>query len=266
MIRRILADGAEDTAIPLNISSALTDTDGSETLSVTVAGVPAGATLSAGTDNGDGTWTLDPADLANLTVTPAADSDADFTLTVTATSTDGTDTATTTGTLNVSVVATADAPILDLDSSVAGDQLTGSAVGTEDTNIPLDISASLSDLDGSETLSISVSVSGVPDGATLSAGTDNGDGTWTLDPADLANLTVTPPADSDADFTLTVNAVATEANGDTATTSGTIAVSVDPDADAPTLTMTDASGTEDQPISLDISSALTDTDGSETCR
>ena len=96
---------------------------------MTVAGVPDGAALSAGTDNGDGTWTLDPADLANLTATPAADSDDDFTLTVTATSTDGTDTATTTGTIAVSVDPDAD------------------------------------------------------------------DGTWTLDPADLANLTVTPAAD-----------------------------------------------------------------------
>ena len=36
------------------------DTDGSETLPVVVSGVPTGASLSAGTDNGDGTWTLTP--------------------------------------------------------------------------------------------------------------------------------------------------------------------------------------------------------------
>ena len=113
---------------------------------------------------------------------------------MTATSTDGTDTATTTGTIAVSVDPDADAPTLTMID----------ASGTEDQPISLDISSALTDTDGSETLS--VTVAGVPDGAALSAGTDNGDGTWTLDPADLANLTVTPAADSDARLhALTVN-------------------------------------------------------------
>src|SRR3546814_10170951 len=46
------ATGAEDAAIPLDIAAALTDTDGSEALSITVPGVPEGAVLSAGTDLG----------------------------------------------------------------------------------------------------------------------------------------------------------------------------------------------------------------------
>ena len=32
----------------------------------------------------------------------------------------------------------------------------------------------------------------LPDGAVLSAGTDNGDGTWTLTPDQLTGLAVTP--------------------------------------------------------------------------
>ena len=72
------AAGVEDSAIPINISSALTDTDGPETLSITIADVPTGATLSAGTDNGNGTWTLNPGELNGLTITPPADSDVDF--------------------------------------------------------------------------------------------------------------------------------------------------------------------------------------------
>ena len=48
--------GNEDTAIPLVIAAALTDTDGSESLEVEIADVPSGATLSAGADNGDGTY------------------------------------------------------------------------------------------------------------------------------------------------------------------------------------------------------------------
>ncbi|MCZ6861506.1 MAG: hypothetical protein O7I42_14730, partial [Alphaproteobacteria bacterium] len=141
------ASGAEDSAIALSITSALTDTDGSETLSVTIAGVPSGASLSAGTDNGDGTWTLTPAQLAGLTITPPSDSDADFSLTVTATSTTGTFNvtvaATSTGRINVTVVADADAPSLTV----------ADASGSEDTAIALSITAALTDTDGSETLS-----------------------------------------------------------------------------------------------------------------
>ena len=56
------ASGNEDTAIALSFSSALTDTDGSETLSINISGL-AGATLNKGTLNGDGSYTLTSADL-----------------------------------------------------------------------------------------------------------------------------------------------------------------------------------------------------------
>src|SRR5262249_53219998 len=75
------ATGDEGSAIPLSISAALTDTDGSESLSITVAGVPVGVTLSAGTNNGGGTWTLTPTQLAGLTITYG--DNLTFTLTVT---------------------------------------------------------------------------------------------------------------------------------------------------------------------------------------
>src|SRR4029077_14244629 len=58
------ASGNEDSAIQLSISSALTDTDGSESLVITITGVPAGATLNHGSyDAGTDTWTLSPSDL-----------------------------------------------------------------------------------------------------------------------------------------------------------------------------------------------------------
>jgi hypothetical protein len=244
------ASGDEDTAIALDIAAALTDTDGSEVLSVTISDIPAGATLSAGTVNGDGSVTLTPAQLAGLTITPAADSDADFTLTVTATSTDGTDTATTTASLPVTVVAVADAPELTVQA----------ASGDEDTAIALDIAAALTDTDDSEVLS--VTISDIPVGATLSAGTVNGDGSVTLTPAELTGLTITPAADSDADFTLTIAATSTDGT-DTATTTASLPVTVVAVADAPELTVQAASGDEDTAIALDIAAALTDTDGSE---
>ncbi|RAR59039.1 putative secreted protein (type I secretion substrate), partial [Onishia taeanensis] len=80
----------------------------------------------------------------------------------------------------------------------------------------IDVSAALQDRDGSESLSLLIE--GVPEGATLSQGTDNGDGTWTLSVApgeqDFAtNLTMTTPANVNGGFTLTVKATATEASG-----------------------------------------------------
>ena len=243
--------GAEDTAIPLTISSDLTDVDGSETLSLTISGVPEGATLSAGSyDEDTGDWTLTPDQLDGLTVTPAANDSDNFQLTVAATTTDGTDTATVSETLDVTVQGVADAPTLDVSD----------AAGTEDTAIPLDIQSGLTD--DSEVLS--VTISGVPEGATLSAGTyDEETGDWTLTPADLEGLTVTPAPNSDDDFNLTVTATSTETDPDTgeqgtATTTGTIAVSVDPEADAPTLVVDDATGNEDTAIPLNVSAELTD--------
>ena len=249
------ASGGEGGAIPLSIDVALADTDGSESITdITVSGVPTGAELSAGTDNLDGTWTLTPADLAGLTVTPPADSSADFTLnvSVTSTETDG-GSATTVASLNVDVSGIADASTVDVTS----------ATGGEDTAIALDIAVALTDTDGSETIT-DITVSGVLSGAQLSAGTDNGDGTWTLTPADLAGLTVTPPADSDADFTLSVSATSTETDGGTATTVASLDVTVTGVADVPTVTVADVSGAEDSAIALDIGVALNDLDGSET--
>ncbi len=80
------AEGDEDTAIALNLQF---DTPGDETVGdIVVGGVPAGATLSAGTDNGDGTWSLTAAQVAGLALTPPAESSDDIELTVSATFTD----------------------------------------------------------------------------------------------------------------------------------------------------------------------------------
>ncbi len=235
------ASGTEDSAIALDIDAALTDAG--EVLSITVTGVPEGATLSAGTDNGDGTWTLSPDDLDGLTITPPADYSGSFNLGVTATSTDGTDTASVSDTIAVDVTGEADTPTLSVSD----------ASGTEDSAIALDIDAALTD--AGEVLSITIS--NVPEGATLSAGTDNGDGTWTLSPDDLDGLTITPPADYSGSFNLGVTATSTDGT-DTASVSDTIAVDVTGEADTPTLSVSDASGTEDSAIALDIDAALTD--------
>ncbi len=85
----------------VDIEAALTDRDGSESLSVTILGVPTDATLSDGVDNGDNTWTLSvpPGQLdysSSLTLT-VPEGTEDFSLRAVATATEGNggDTATT---------------------------------------------------------------------------------------------------------------------------------------------------------------------------
>ncbi|HAS89861.1 MAG TPA: hypothetical protein DCS48_11245, partial [Desulfovibrio sp.] len=244
--------GREDTAISIDVSSQLTDS--SENLSVQISNVPDGVSLSHGTDLGNGVWSVDPADLGNLTVTPPADFSGSFDLEITSTATesDGS-TASTSDTFTVSVSGVADAPELDVQNATGAE---------DDTSIPLDISSALTDLDSSETLSITVS--NIPQGFTLNAGTDNGDGSWTLAPSSLAGLTITAPEDYSGEFNLSVSATSTEADGDTHTTSTTLPVSITGKADSPEVKTVDVSGTEDSSVALDLSAVTTDIDGSET--
>ncbi|MEQ8503910.1 MAG: tandem-95 repeat protein [Rhodospirillales bacterium] len=242
--------GNEDEAIAIDLGVTLTDTDGNETLSITISGVPEGAQLSGGTDNGDGTWLLEPSDLAGLTITPPENFSGSISLAVTATATETTgQTAVTTATADITVQAVADAPGLK----------TTDEIGAEDTSIALDIQSSLLDTDGSETLS--VRIRNIPNGSqlTLADGTEvtiTG-GTATLTPDQLEGLSLTPPADFSGEIALDIVATSTDGS-DTATTSGTLNVGVTAVADAPVLTISDATGLEDQAIALNIDAALTD--------
>ena len=147
--------------------------------------------------------------------------------------------------LNVTVTAVADAPAVTVTD----------AVGGEDTAIPLDISVALTDVDGSESIT-NITIAGVPSGATLSAGTDNLDGTWTLSPADLIGITLTPALNATNYFTLSVSATSAEAEGGTATTIANLDVTVTGGADEPVVTVQDAVGLEDTAIPLDITAQL----------
>ncbi len=190
------ATGDEDTAIALSINIA--DLEPGATQTVVIGAVPTGATLSAGTDNLDGTWTLTPGELTGLTITPPLHSDADFTLTVTGYSDDGsTVVSSPTENLTVTVDPVADAPNLTV---------TGTATGTEDGSQHVVIPSSITSIEGDPNFSLTIG--NVPTGATLSAGTDNGDGTWTLGAGELTDLIITPPAGDDTNFTLSMSATA----------------------------------------------------------
>jgi len=268
------ATGAEDTDIPLDITAAVADTDGSESItSIVISGVPAGASLSAGTDLGGGNWEVTQGDLTGLTITPPNDYSGSFPLTVKVENeetnltdnevTFGNNQNSNTAQLTVTVEAVPDAPTVE-----AGDVWV-----KEDGSVQLVVDAALSDTDGSETLTVSISGIDASWGVdtTTSGGTYNAaTGTWSIDlPAGTNSFTggpvFSPPADSDADMTgLTVSATATEtSNGLSATTDTSANIYTDAVIDAPTLAANDASGAEDTAIDLDISTAVTDTDGSE---
>jgi uncharacterized repeat protein (TIGR01451 family) len=131
------------------------------------------------------------------------------------------------------------------------------ASGNEDSAIPLSISSTLLDSDGSETLLIVVG--GVPAGATLSAGTNQGSGVWHLTSGQLSGLTLTPPANSNTDFSLTMTARSTEqANGSTAQTIDVIDVVVHPINDAPVVTSTLLTTAENTFIDIDLRTLVSD--------
>ncbi|MGY3640735.1 LapA family giant adhesin [Pseudomonas sp. PK-RTE-24] len=90
-----LNTGAEGTTLKLSaISTALTDTDGSETLSVKISGAPVGSVLSDGAGHtftvtaSNGEANVTGWNLGSLTVTPPTYYNGQFNLTVTSTSTE----------------------------------------------------------------------------------------------------------------------------------------------------------------------------------
>ncbi len=254
------AVGAEDSAVALNINAVLNDLDGGdESLSITISNIPAGAVLSDGTQNADGSWTISSytddngalvsvADqLDGLTMTPPRDFYGDINLSVTATSTEAAsgDSISTTQTLGVTVTPEFDNPNLGV----------ADASGAEGTAIPLDVTADM-DPGAVETV-VDVIVAGVPNGAVLSAGTDNGDGTWTLQATELDGLTITPPLGFSGDMTLT--ALATSSDGGTSLNWFT--VGVDDITNAPVAVDDLATTGEDTGVTIDVLANDTDIDG-----
>nr|WP_122032199.1 tandem-95 repeat protein [Aliivibrio sp. EL58] len=170
--------GTEDTPVPLDIDAALTDTDGSENLAILIEDVPEGSSLSAGIDNGDGTWSLQPSELEGLEFIPSGDFNGDVVLTVNATSTDvdrGT-TATATQDVTIHISPANDAPEVDGDIS---------AVTAEDNSITLTQEQLLEhavDIDGDDLSAINLTTN--DENATVQM---NDDGSFTITPSENFN-------------------------------------------------------------------------------
>ena len=116
----------------------------------------------------------------------------------------------------------------------------------EDSTLSINLAASLTDTDGSESVS-SYTLTGFTAGTTFSAGSANADGSWTVSAADAAGLTMTLAPHDDTDFTLTVMATSQEVDPDTGATSSTtssasVAIAVSAVADAVSVEAADTSG------------------------
>ncbi|MEX2327065.1 MAG: cadherin repeat domain-containing protein, partial [Pseudomonadales bacterium] len=225
----------EDIAINLGIASRLVDTDGSETLEVTISGLPANAELTDGLNTSSAAstdvsgWTL-----SDITVVSAPHRDEDMVLTVTTTATEGSNASfeTVQEVINLTVIAVADTPTLSVSSSVTTNE--------DEESTALGINTALVDTDGSETLT--VTVTGLPTGASIQDGTFSINSTSAGQVHDITGwnypaITTTPRPNNNATYVLTVNSLATEANdgADTANISDTIEVDIISINDVPTL-------------------------------
>jgi hypothetical protein len=139
---------AINTPVPLNVAAALTDTDGSETLTLTVSGIPVGTTLSDGTHTftvTDGRASVDISNwnFASLRVTPPLDFRGDLQVTFTATSTDtatlstGPASDTTSVTQIIDILIAPDETLSN--DTVAENSPKGTVVGTIIPDLPADV-------------------------------------------------------------------------------------------------------------------------------
>jgi len=202
------------------------------------------------------------AELSSLQLTPATNQHGSVTIDVRASSTepdddaDGDNTLVSSHSFTVDVTADADAP-----TNTVG----GPYVGDEDVAITLTgLNADLVDTDGSEILS--VKISGVPEGSLFSAGTNNGDNSWTIPKSalDAGTLTITPPLHFSGTMNLVLESFALEtSNGDTATTATPFTVTIDPKADDVEILGKDVSIDADGDADLELNVRMIDERGTE---
>jgi len=263
------ANGLEGQAIDLHITADLTDTDGSEVLSaIRISGLPAGFSLNKGTDLGGGVWEVSKADLIGLKLSAPSNFSGSVPLTVSVTSTEQVavdqdfdltnNTATNTKILNVVIADRANPPTIDVD---------GTHYVYEDDSVYVPIKATLT---GDATEVLTVTVSGIPAGWTITTGANNGSynastGTWTITlPAGQnynGGLTFAPPADSDVDLSgLHVSATAVApATNTSATVTEIVQIVVDAVADMPDIDAgADQTVEAGHSITLNITNDVTD--------
>ncbi|MDI3325053.1 VCBS domain-containing protein [Pontibacterium granulatum] len=224
--------------LPINASTP----DSNESLIIEVTGLPQGIELSAGYTDGL-SWYVSSAEATTLQFTVNQSAQAGS-ITVNAYSFDG-----------YTSVASASANI-DLPETIQLEAQTPTVPGFsalklvagQETSLDLSGIVLNNDDGGSETLT--VLLSGLPEGATLSAGQSVGAGTYLLNADQLGVLTLTLPDELIAqDYSLSFKAFATENNGDVATAEQMTVLTVLP---TPVLKLKPVTGTEDEPVELTV--------------
>ena len=251
------SSGNEDSEIDVNLKISHFDRTGTETLTLFISNLPAGASLTKGISD-SGIWTLNPLQYSGLTIKPAENSGDDITLLVTALSTETEPTipALRTAINTVSHVINV-VPVTDSSSLI----LTSPLSVSEDEVVDLNISVSFIDDDGSETGFLIIN--DIPVGAKLSSGTVRVD-IWTVATKELSGLKLNLIPDSDRDFTVSVTSVTTEKTEmETILKSGNIAINITAVADSMDIKIPSLSVSEDDIINLGLDFSLADSDLSE---
>ncbi|MEO0496853.1 MAG: tandem-95 repeat protein, partial [Pseudomonadota bacterium] len=201
-----------------------------------------------------GNYEIDPEDIPFLEFLPDQHFSGEIDFTITLTSTGETET------VPVKVLPVVDVPAL----TVTG------ATGLEDSAIDLSgaFSATLIDQDGSETI-VGYTIDAIPAGSVVMSGgsplTISG-GSVTITPAQLASLTITPPADFNGDIDLSVAAQIQDDDGlgQTVTRSTNpqiVTVTVTPDNDGPTANDDSAETGAGQDVTINVLANDSDIDG-----
>ena len=124
----------------------------------------------------------------------------------------------------VGVQARATVVLPDDGDALAPQLLVQHTAGDGDLPIPLEITATPA-LAG-KVAKLGISLTGLPEGAQLSAGHDGGDGIWTLTSQELPGLALLAPRHFEGKIDLLVSATARDAEGKSATTLATLKVTV----------------------------------------
>ena len=229
----------DDASVTLDVLATATDVDASDVLSVAAVTDGANGTV---TINVDGSVTYTPNEGAYDSLADGETTTDEFTYTIS----DGHG-GTVTGTATVNVTGTNDAPTLI--GSASADIL------EDDASVTLDVLATATDVDASDTLSVAA----VTDGANGTVAI-NADGTVSYTPNEGAYDSLAAGETTTDTFTYTVS------DGEGGTVTGTATVTVTGTNDAPTLTgSASADILEDAgSVSLDVLSTATDVDASDT--
>ncbi|MFV0934785.1 VCBS domain-containing protein, partial [Pseudomonas jessenii] len=114
------------------------------------------------------------------------------------------------GSIKVDVVANSYTDLAGNPGAAGSSANLPAGVAGEPVNLALNVP--LADISGP----VTVTISGVPSGWVFNAGTDNGDGTWTVQTSDPGALTVTTPSDFAGALVLDVNMYWSNSDGSTA--------------------------------------------------